>query len=299
MIMNRISVFAAAMLVIVGIVFWTYKSEIKAPFLPITAESTAEGRISVHEHERKSLPPVSKDAASWPPQDQASGSIFEQVSNSIAAAKGGDPTSARIVYQGYEACWQYAMNPNGFLSAEQAQDPNPQIRNMQQARAQLIKRCRGFEGMQIGPKAIAEMRKIAAAGGDLTALADIAIQEEAMGKIDPNEIKNLAESTISKNDASAMVALSAIMGALTEPYIDQLSPLPAGDNLSEAAWMIAACNSGYDCSAGGLRAQSMCAYGGINCQLTDIPSFYSQQILTAAELEQLQKEVGKINHGQS
>lgn len=293
--MNRVGISVIAVLIAGGAGYWAYATKADRGFA--TSTGVSEGIGDQMRGEQGTSSPKS-GTTSVAHRSQVAGSVFQQVSDSIAAAKNGDPAAARIVYQGYEACWQYAMNPNGFLSADQASDPNPQIRNMQTARVQLVKKCHGFEGQRIGLKAIAEMRQIAAAGGDLTALAEIATREAVRGKIDPNEIKSIAESAIAKHDGSAMAALSTIMGSLTEPYIDQLAPLPAGGNLSQAAWMIAACDAGYDCSASGINAQSMCAYGGLNCQLTDIPTFYMQQILSAAEVEQLQKEIGKIKQGQ-
>ncbi|WAW91229.1 hypothetical protein LPY95_22120 [Xanthomonas citri pv. malvacearum] len=235
-----------------------------------------------------SLPMANHDTAIAP--------VFDRVSKALPSALKGSPADARVVYKGYENCWIYALNsnkPQSFASVEKTEA----MQKMVSAQEKIASLCRGFEGMHIGPSKIREMRNVAASGGNVAAEIEILGETAAAGKFDLDKTKILTEQALMTKDADAMAAASQLMGNLSKAYVDDLAPLPAGDDFSEATWAVAACRLGYDCSSNSATVTTMCAYGGINCDHRDLEAFYKEEVLSSVEARKLNDAVDKLIKG--
>lgn len=167
----------------------------------------------------------------------------------------------------YDYCAQYAIDPGGYrldnnvlaglgLTAAPA---------MVQARERVAQRCGGFvPGDRLGSALVLAERRKAATQGNLAAEASLFAEGEPLHD-SPEYRRDLVERVRTSRDPEAFMAIAPGMGVRAAG--DQaLTGLVAGEQLSELAWRVAACELGLPCGADSVLVNSFCANGGICSQ---------------------------------
>lgn len=213
----------------------------------------------------------------------------------------GDGQASRLIAKAYEECWLFAINPAGF---EQDMKQHAQLRPdlakpLEIVLHRTIRRCRGFAGASIGPNAITAILKKAAGQGDLAAEVQLLTLGPATERVnfDAASQKELAERVLLSRDADAFAAMAVLMGPGSNGRQQTLAPLPAGSYLAEAAWQLASCRLGRDCSPDSSAVAIMCFGGGVNCRLRSLEQFYLQEVLPPADRDKLWQQVDALTQG--
>ncbi|MBH1627688.1 hypothetical protein I5U62_12255 [Stenotrophomonas maltophilia] len=167
----------------------------------------------------------------------------------------------------YDYCAQYALDPGGYrldnnvlsglgLTAAPA---------MIEARERVAQRCGGFvPGDKLGAALVLAERRKAAAQGNLAAEASLFAEGEPLH--DSAEYRrDLVERVRTSRDPEAYMAIAPAMGVRAAGD-RALDGLVAGEQLSELAWRLAACELGLPCGADSVLVNSFCANGGICSQ---------------------------------
>lgn len=247
--------------------------------------------------------PVRADSRTHVPRDQSTGTssrqdvdLFSEVTSLLSKSEAGDPKASYRIASIYEECWQYALNPTGFesdikLKASVRKDLAPKLRSVG---ASITQRCGRFVGHDIGPIAMRAMLERAAKQGSAAAKARLFAESAAMGQVSEKDLQENVGRVLASRDPEAFAALAPAMGRMSEGSQSAVAPYPAGNDLAEAAWNVAACRLGRSCGASSPTVIGMCLSGGINCELRDIEAFYTQAVLPPAEAAKLGQLVNQL-----
>ena len=190
--------------------------------------------------------------------------LFAYAQRLRAQADAGNHEARWMLSRVYDYCAQYAVDPGGYrldnnvlaglgLSAAPA---------MVQARERVARRCGGFvPSDQLGAALVLAERRKAATQGNLAAEASLFAEGEPLHE-GADYRRDLVERVRVSRDPEAFMAIAPGMGlrAAGDPA---LQGLVAGEQLSELAWRVAACELGLPCGADSVLVNSFCANGGI------------------------------------
>ena len=201
--------------------------------------------------------------------------LYAYVQGLRARETAGDPEALWMVSRVLDYCAAYAANPVGYAADTRAilELKGSATASMAAARDRVGRRCARFAPVDdFSSSALRAKRLQAARAGSLAAEAALL----AMG--DPlfggNEYKqDLVERVRRSGNPDAYVAISPAMGIAgsgQEAYLGRIS----GTQLSELAWLLAACRLGNDCGPSGVLMTSYCANGGI-CSRDGSQDFYT------------------------
>lgn len=193
--------------------------------------------------------------------------LFAYAQRLKAQAGQGNHEARWMLSRVYDYCAQYAVDPGGYrldnnvlaglgLSAAPA---------MVQARERVAQRCGGFvPGDKLGPSLVFNERRRAALQGNLAAEAALFAEGEPLHSNDQYR-RDLVERVRTSRDPEAYMALAPGMGVRAAGD-KALANMVAGEQLSEMAWRVAACQLGLPCGADSVLMNSYCANGGICSQ---------------------------------
>lgn len=251
--------------------------------------------------------PVQADSQMRPtPEEQPIGAsnrqgvdLFSEVTSLLPKSEAGDAQASYQIATAYEECWQYASNPSGFesdlkLKASVRKDLAPKL---QSAGASVARRCGRFVGHDIGPVAVRAMLERAAKQGSIAANARLFAESAAKSQVSGSDLQANVDRVLASRDPEALAALAPAMGRLSEGTQSTIAPYPAGNDLAEAAWNVAACRLGRNCGSSSPAVIGMCLTGGINCELRDMETFYTQAVLPPAEAAKLGQLVNILVQG--
>lgn len=179
----------------------------------------------------------------------------------------GSAEARWMVSRVYDYCALYAMDPGGYqldnhlLSSMGMSGTAPIV----QARERVARRCGGFVAADgLGRKLILTQRLQAAQSGNLAAEAALMADGQPLQPTSEYR-RGLVERVLDSRDPEAFMALSPAMGqrAAGDAALDGLV---AGDQFSELAWRLAACELGMACGPDSVLMNNFCANGGICSQ---------------------------------
>lgn len=233
-------------------------------------------------------------------QPRSEPDLYDLVTTLLPRSEAGDAQASRTIAAAYLDCWQYAVNPIGFdedirLKSRLREDLAPKLSN---ARDTIVKRCGRFAGQKIGPTAIRAMLNRAAEQGDLASQVQLFSERSIRaGGASAEDITPVVDRVLASRDAEAYAAIAPLMGRVSAGAQSGLAPIPAGTDLAEAAWNIAACRLGRDCGPNSSAVLQMCLGGGVNCELRHIESFYTQAVLPPADQARLRQLIQQLVQG--
>lgn len=164
----------------------------------------------------------------------------------------------------YDYCAQYAVDPGGYrldnnVLSGLGLSAAPE---MVEARERVAQRCGGFvPGDKLGPALVLGERRRAAQQGNLAAEAALFAEGEPLHDNEQYR-RDLVERVRASRDPEAYMAIAPGMG-LRAAGDKALTGMVAGEQLSELAWRVAACELGLPCGADSVLVNSFCANGGI------------------------------------
>jgi hypothetical protein len=182
-------------------------------------------------------------------------------------AANGNAEAGWMVSRVYDYCAIYAMDPGGYqldnnvLTGLGMSASSPMV----QARERVARRCSGFVASDgLGRQLILTQRLLAAKAGNLAAEASLLADGQPL-QDNPEYRRDLVERVRESRDPEAFMALSTAMGQRASG--DQaMEGMIAGDQFSELAWRLAACELGMACGADSVLMNNFCANGGICSQ---------------------------------
>ncbi|WP_312325773.1 hypothetical protein [Stenotrophomonas sp.] len=182
-------------------------------------------------------------------------------------AANGNAEAGWMVSRVYDYCAIYAMDPGGYqldntlLTGMGMNASAPMV----QARERVARRCAGFVSSDgLGRSLILTQRTLAARAGNLAAEAALFADGQPL-KDGPEYRRNLVERVMESRDPEAYMAISTAMGQRASGDA-ALQGLVAGDQFSELAWRLAACELGMACGPDSVLMNNFCANGGICSQ---------------------------------
>ncbi len=193
--------------------------------------------------------------------------LFAYAQRLRVQADNGNHEARWMLSRVYDYCAQYAVDPGGYrldnnvlaglgLSAAPA---------MVQARERVAQRCGGFvPGDRLGPTLVIGERRRAAQEGNLAAEASLLAEGEPLHDSEQYR-RDLVQRVKDSRDPEAYMALAPAMG-MRAAGDKAMTGLIAGEQLSELAWRVAACELGLPCGADSVLVNSYCANGGICSQ---------------------------------
>ena len=205
---------------------------------------------------------------------EGAGDLYAYVQGLRAREMAGDPEALWIVSRVLDYCAAYAANPAGYAADTLAISKlkGSATASMAAARDRVGRRCARFAPADdFSSSALRAKRLEAARAGSLAAEAALLAMGEPLSSA--NEYKqDLVERVRRSGNPDAYVAISPAMGVAGsgEAYLGRVS----GTQLSELAWLLAACRLGNDCSPSGVLMTSFCANGGI-CSRDSSQDFYT------------------------
>lgn len=206
---------------------------------------------------------------------EGAGDLYAYVQGLRARETAGDAEALWKVSRVLDYCAAYVANPAGYAADTRAisELKGAATAAMAAARDRVGRRCARFvpaDGFSLS--ALRAKRFDAARAGSLAAEAALLAMGEPLS--DSNEYKqDLVERVRRSGNPEAYVAISPAMGIAgsgQEAYLGSVS----GTQLSELAWLLAACRLGNDCSPGSVLMTSYCANGGI-CSRDSSQDFYA------------------------
>ncbi len=179
----------------------------------------------------------------------------------------GNAEARWMVSRVYDYCALYAMDPGGYqldnhlLSSMGMSGTAPIV----QARERVARRCGGFVAADgLGRRLILTQRLQAAQAGNLAAEAALMADGQPLQPTSDYR-RDLVERVLDSRDPEAFMALSPAMGQRAAGDA-ALQGLVAGDQFSELAWRLAACELGMACGPDSVLMNNFCANGGICSQ---------------------------------
>lgn len=182
-------------------------------------------------------------------------------------AANGNAEAGWMVSRVYDYCAIYAMDPGGYqldnalLTGMGMSASAPMV----QARERVSRRCAGFVASDgLGRSLILTQRVLAARAGNLAAEAALFAEGQPL-KDSADYRRDLVERVMESRDPEAYMAISTAMGQRASGDA-ALQGLVAGDQFSELAWRLAACELGMACGPDSMLMNNFCANGGICSQ---------------------------------
>lgn len=179
----------------------------------------------------------------------------------------GNAEARWMVSRVYDYCALYAMDPGGYqldnalLTGMGLSASAPMV----QARERVARRCGGFVASDgLGRKLILTQRLQAAQSGNLAAEAALMADGQPLQQTSEYR-RGLVERVLDSRDPEAFMALSPAMGQRAAGDA-ALQGLVVGDQFSELAWRLAACELGMACGPDSVLMNNFCANGGICSQ---------------------------------
>ncbi len=182
-------------------------------------------------------------------------------------AANGNAEASWMVSRVYDYCAIYAMDPGGYqldnaLLTGLGMTASPA---MVQARERVARRCGGFVASDgLGRQLILSQRVQAATAGNLAAEAALFADGQPL-QDSPDYRRGLVERVRESRDPEAFMALAPAMGQRASGD-SALNGLVAGDQYSELAWRLGACELGMACGPDSVLMNNFCANGGICSQ---------------------------------
>ncbi|PTT62086.1 hypothetical protein [Stenotrophomonas sp. HMWF003] len=182
-------------------------------------------------------------------------------------AANGNAEASWMVSRVYDYCAIYAMDPGGYqldnaLLTGLGMTASPA---MVQARERVARRCGGFVASDgLGRQLILTQRVQAATAGNLAAEAALFADGQPL-QDSPDYRRGLVERVRESRDPEAFMALAPAMGQRASGD-SALNGLVAGDQYSELAWRLGACELGMACGPDSVLMNNFCANGGICSQ---------------------------------
>jgi hypothetical protein len=182
-------------------------------------------------------------------------------------AANGNAEASWMVSRVYDYCAIYAMDPGGYqldnaLLTGLGMTASPA---MVQARERVARRCGGFVASDgLGRQLILTQRVQAATAGNLAAEAALFADGQPLQN-SPDYRRGLVERVRESRDPEAFMALAPAMGQRASGD-SALNGLVAGDQYSELAWRLGACELGMACGPDSVLMNNFCANGGICSQ---------------------------------
>lgn len=216
------------------------------------------------------------------PRIQTARADFEGASDLYAYVQGlrtretaGDAEALWKVSRVLDYCAAYAANPAGYAADTRAISElrGSSTAAMAAARDRVGQRCARFvPSDDFSLSALRAKRFDAARAGNLAAEAALLAMGEPLSGSDEYK-QDLVERVRRSGNPEAYVAISPAMGIAGSGQGAYLGTV-SGTQLSELAWLLAACRLGNDCSPGGVLMTSYCANGGI-CSSDSSQDFYA------------------------
>jgi len=182
-------------------------------------------------------------------------------------AANGNAEAGWMVSRVYDYCAIYAMDPGGYqldntlLTGMGMSASAPMV----QARERVARRCAGFVSSDgLGRNLILSQRTVAARAGNLAAEAALFADGKPLHEGAAYR-RGLVERVMESRDPEAYMAISTAMGQRASGDA-ALQGLVAGDQFSELAWRLAACELGMACGPDSVLMNNFCANGGICSQ---------------------------------
>ena len=209
------------------------------------------------------------------PDFEGADDLYAYVQGLRAREMAGDPDALWRVSRVLDYCAAFAANPQGYAADTRAisELEGAGTLVMAAARDRVGQRCARFAPVDdFSLSALRAKRLEAARAGSLAAEAALLAMGEPLSG--GNEYKqDLVERVRRSGNPDAYLAISPAMGIAgsgQEAYLGSVS----GTQLTELAWVLAACRLGNDCSPGSVLMTSYCANGGI-CSRDSSQDFYS------------------------
>lgn len=206
---------------------------------------------------------------------EGAGDLYAYVQGLRARETAGDPQTLWMVSRVLDYCAAYAADPAGYAADTRVilELKGSATAAMAAARDRVGQRCARFAPIDdFSSSALRAKRLKAARAGSLAAEAALLAMGEPL--VGGNEYKqDLVERVRRSGNPDAYVAISPAMGVAgsgQQAYLGRVS----GTQLSELAWLLAACRLGNDCSPQGVLMTSYCANGGI-CSRDSSQDFYT------------------------
>lgn len=201
--------------------------------------------------------------------------LYAYVQRLRAQEMAGDAEALWNVSRVLDYCAAYAANPAGYAADTRtiSELKGSATAAMAAARERVGRRCARFvPDDDFSASALRAKRADAARAGSLAAEAALLAMGEPLSASDEYK-QDLVERVRRSGDPEAYVAISPAMGIAGSgqgAYLGSVS----GTQLSELAWLLAACRLGNDCSPGSVLMTSYCANGGI-CSRDSSQDFYA------------------------
>jgi hypothetical protein len=239
----------------------------------VESEASGMATFAAASHERSGHVPKSSRG---PREDfEGASDLYAYVQGLRAREAAGDAEALWKVSRVLDYCAAYAANPAGYAADTRAisELKGTATAAMAAARDRVGRRCARFTPVDdFSLSALRAKRQQAARAGSLAAEAALLAMGEPLSN--SNEYRqDLVERVRRSGDPDAYVAISPAMGIAGsghEAYLGSVS----GTQLTELAWLLAACRLGNDCSPGGVLMTSYCANGGI-CSRDGSQDFYA------------------------
>ncbi len=201
--------------------------------------------------------------------------LYAYVQRLRAREMAGDAEALWNVSRVLDYCAAYAANPAGYAADTRtiSELKGSATAARAAARDRVGRRCARFvPDDDFSASALRAKRADAAHAGSLAAEAALLAMGEPLSASDEYK-QDLVERVRRSGDPEAYVAISPAMGIAGSgqgAYLGRVS----GTQLSELAWLLAACRLGNDCSPSGVLMTSYCANGGI-CSRDSSQDFYT------------------------
>lgn len=209
-----------------------------------------------------------------------------------AAANRGDAAAQRELAAIYDQCFQYNLNPQKFflapLSALEKQHPefSPRIKAIRDRYSLL---CSTVDsGAPIPSDAVGLWLAQSAKSGDVA--AKVAMASRSPDALTDEEASQLLKSMQEKRNPAAVFnmgdAASVMASKLKDP---ETQSLLSGAHASYA-WQVAACRSGYDCSANSAFMVNLCITSAL-CNYTSYESLVIDKVIPPGERRSFEESV--------
>jgi len=134
----------------------------------------------------------------------------------------------------------------------------------------------------------------AAVSGDPLGTARVIVRF-GVGKVPDGKVAAKVNDILRSGDAEAIFALADAMGRRNVGRPDAFGPF-SGANDDGAAWQLAACQMGANCSGNSPAMRTMCLRAGIiaACGSSSLPQLYRQVLYMPADFERISNRARQI-----
>ncbi|WP_305805275.1 hypothetical protein [Stenotrophomonas sp. YIM B06876] len=195
---------------------------------------------------------------------EATSDLYAYAQQLYQAGDAGNAEATWLLSRVYDYCAGYARDPAGYAldSQQLAGLGRDAVPGLARARARVGRRCAGFTAADgLGRGLTLAQRKQAADAGNLAAEASLLAAGQPL-YADAGYRRGLVERVVASQDPEAFLALSPAMGA-SAASDEAYRGLVAGDQFSQLAWQLAACELGLACGPDSVLMNSYCANGGV------------------------------------